>query len=407
MRTAPLLAMLSAMSSALLLAWPAFAASPRALFDNLHAETAGNADWIIDTDQPLPVPAQSTVGPATPRNYWLGAISSYAIDLVKRGYFVATLSAPNAITYGDTTKTYDLSKFDVFIVPEPNTKFAAAESTAIFNFVREGGGLIAIGDHDVSDRNNDGFDSPKIWNLLDAQKRWGVHWQSTGEANRNFSQDSGNVEASPADSIIHGPEGVADSLSFHGGTSFVLDPVANPRVRGLVWMNGFAHGTTGVMAARSEYGSGRIVFCGDSSPVDDGSAQPGNSSIFDGWGEVSGRDSLFFLNATRWATRRTIVLDAPGASSWRLALAPPRPNPSSGTITLGFTLPAAGRVSLEIVDLTGRRVRLLASDTLAAGAHAVAWDGRDGAGRRMAPGVYLARLVTPEGQRTRRLARVH
>ena len=33
----------------------AFAAPPRALFDNTHAETAGNADWIIDTDQPEPL----------------------------------------------------------------------------------------------------------------------------------------------------------------------------------------------------------------------------------------------------------------------------------------------------------------------------------------------------------------
>ena len=40
---------------------PGFAAPPRALFDNTHAETAGNADWIIDTDQPEPIPAQSTV----------------------------------------------------------------------------------------------------------------------------------------------------------------------------------------------------------------------------------------------------------------------------------------------------------------------------------------------------------
>ena len=62
---------------------------------------------IIDTDMPLPLPDQSTVGPATPRTYWLGAISSWGIDLVKRGYTVATLASPNAITYGDATKTYD------------------------------------------------------------------------------------------------------------------------------------------------------------------------------------------------------------------------------------------------------------------------------------------------------------
>ena len=52
------------------------AAAKRALFDNFHAQTAGNADWIIDTDQPLPLPGQATVTATTPTNYWLGAIST-------------------------------------------------------------------------------------------------------------------------------------------------------------------------------------------------------------------------------------------------------------------------------------------------------------------------------------------
>src|SRR5437867_3912187 len=92
------------------------AAPPKALFDNTHAETAGNADWQIDTDQPLPVPDQSTVTPATDRTYWLGAISSWAIDLVKRGYSVATLTTAYGISYGNAANPYDLSGYDVFIV---------------------------------------------------------------------------------------------------------------------------------------------------------------------------------------------------------------------------------------------------------------------------------------------------
>jgi hypothetical protein len=57
------------------------------------------------------------------------------------------------------------------------------------------------------------------------------------------------------------------------------------------------------MAAHAVYGNGRIFWVGDSSPPDDGSASPGNT-VFDGWGEASGRDSLLFLNATMWVTRR-------------------------------------------------------------------------------------------------------
>ncbi len=294
-----------ALSSLALLALPASAAPKRALFDNTKAETSGNADWIIDTDQPLPVPDQGTITAASPRTTWLGAISSYGIDLVKRGYFVATLTATYGITYNNPANPYDLSKYDVFIVPEPQGPFSAAESTAIFNFVRDGGGLIAIADHHISDRNGDGWDSPMVWNDLDALKLWGVHWGTAGDANNNIVQDSGNHATAPSDSIIFGPNGVADSLSFHNGTTLFLYPGINPQVRGEVWMKGLAQSsTTGVMAASSVYGNGRIFMIGDSSPVDDGSAQPGNSSIFDGWGEAAGRDSLLFLNATMWATRR-------------------------------------------------------------------------------------------------------
>src|SRR5438067_2131610 len=53
-----------------------------------------------------------------------------------------------------------------FLFDEPNTKFSSAEKTAILNFVKNGGGLFMISDHTNSDRNNDGWDSPDIWNDL-------------------------------------------------------------------------------------------------------------------------------------------------------------------------------------------------------------------------------------------------
>jgi hypothetical protein len=387
-------------------AGPVHAATKKALFDNAHAETAGNADWQIDTDQPVPLPDQAGVTPSTPRTYWLGAISSWAIDLVKRGYQVATNTG--ALAYGNPANPYDLKNWDVLVVDEPNTQFTAAESTAIFNFVREGGGLVMVIDHDNSDRNGDGFDSPKIWNALDAQLLFGIHAQSTNETNRNITQDSGNVETSPSDSIIHGPNGVADSLSFHNGTTFVLHPETNPRVRGLVWMNGLAHGNSGVMAARSEYGNGRLVIVGDSSPADDGSAAPGNSSIFDGWAEASGRDSLLFQNATIWATRRDAALvDVSGASGpASLAFVKPAPNPSAGPITLRFALPRAARARIEILDAQGRKVRAAALGDRSAGFQSWTWDGRRDDGRRAAPGVYTARLTTSYGRATQRIVRV-
>jgi len=309
---------------ALAIAAPA-RAEKKALFDNAHAEQAGNADWVIDNDQPIPSPAQSGIGANTAGTFWTGAISSYGVDLVKRGYTVHTNTG--TITYGSGTNAYDLSNYDVFIVPEPNTLFTAAEATAILAFVQNGGGLIAISDHSGADRNNDGYDSPMIWNALDPTHLLGVHFGVSADANNNIVQTSTNVATSTADSITHGPVGVVTGLAFHNGTTMTLYPAVNATVRGEVWMSSVAQtSTTGVMAAASQYGNGRVFFIGDSSPVDDGSANSGNSNIYDGWGESGATDSTLFLNATLWATRRdagdvtapTVALGSPdGGETWK------------------------------------------------------------------------------------------
>lgn len=75
-------------------------------------------------------------------------------------------------------------------------------------------------------------------------------------------------------------------------------------------------------------------------------------------------------------------------------LAAPSPNPlRAGRATmLRFGLASRADVSLALFDASGRRVRTLARGTRDAGEHAAAFDGRDGDGRALPPGVYLARL---------------
>jgi len=57
-----------------------------------------------------------------------------------------------------------------------------------------------------------------------------------------------------------------------------------------------------------------------------------------------------------------------------------------------LSLPVAGAVRLEVLDVAGRHVRTLVSDPLPAGDHRATWDGRDARGRDAAAGVYLLRL---------------
>lgn len=93
-----------------------------------------------------------------------------------------------------------------------------------------------------------------------------------------------------------------------------------------------------------------------------------------------------------------------GPAPAALALAAPSPNPARGRTTLEFTLAGAAAVRLEVLDLQGRRVAVLADATLPAGHYRRGWDLHDDHGRVVAPGVYLARLSGGAGTVVRRLA---
>ena len=272
----------------------------KALFDNTKNETAGNADWIIDTHQPVPSPAQSGITQSTPETFWTGAISSWGIDLVRQGFTVHTLTTAYGISYGNAGNPYDLSNYKVFIVCEPQGPFSAAEKAAIRSFVQNGGGLFMVADHNGSDRNSDGWDSPMVWNDLRSDSLFGIHFQSTGESNNNISQVAMNLAAA-SDPIIAGPAGTVTSLSYHNGTTMNLLTAKNPAAAGHIWMNSAAHGTSQVVAATSRYGLGKVAGVGDSSPADDGTGQSGNS-LYNGWREAGATDNILFLNLTLWLT---------------------------------------------------------------------------------------------------------
>jgi hypothetical protein len=94
----------------------------------------------------------------------------------------------------------------------------------------------------------------------------------------------------------------------------------------------------------------------------------------------------------------------PGVPAARLALAAPAPNPLRTTTTLRLVLPRAGRASLGVYDAQGREVRMLLGGMQPAGERTIAWDGRDGAGRRVPGGTYFVRLESANGTRVVRLA---
>jgi PPE-repeat protein len=80
-----------------------------------------------------------------------------------------------------------------------------------------------------------------------------------------------------------------------------------------------------------------------------------------------------------------------------------KPNPFNPRTTVSFDLARPGQVRLMVYGVDGRLARVLADGSLPAGNHAYTWDGTDEGGRRLASGVYLVRLVTPDGIRDVRM----
>ena len=88
-----------------------------------------------------------------------------------------------------------------------------------------------------------------------------------------------------------------------------------------------------------------------------------------------------------------------------IELSPATPNPFNPTTTLAYHVPSGAQaVRLDVFDERGRRMRTLVDQHPGVGPQSVRWDGRDGAGRPVASGSYVARLVVDGKVLTRKLA---
>jgi Bacterial Ig-like domain (group 3)/FlgD Ig-like domain len=79
------------------------------------------------------------------------------------------------------------------------------------------------------------------------------------------------------------------------------------------------------------------------------------------------------------------------------------PSPFTSTTSIAFGLSKSGPAELAIFSVDGRHVRTLAQGNRDAGEYHLTWDGRDSDGRMLSPGLYYVRLVTSQGQFTRKL----
>jgi hypothetical protein len=99
-----------------------------------------------------------------------------------------------------------------------------------------------------------------------------------------------------------------------------------------------------------------------------------------------------------------IPTDTPGEIPARAYLAQNVPNPFNPVTDIRFGLVEAGRVSLAIYDITGRRVaNLLDGEWIDAGEQVVKWAGRDDSGRELSSGIYLYKLRANDREWTKKM----
>ncbi len=112
-----------------------------------------------------------------------------------------------------------------------------------------------------------------------------------------------------------------------------------------------------------------------------------------------GQRSLIWGRHFTYLTTTPVAAAAPDART-RVSFTGASPNPASSGTTWRFTVPEAVDVQLVVYDVRGHLVRRLSDRRYEAGEHAIAWNGRDVEGRRVAAGTYFGKLKAGNSEAT-------
>lgn len=241
----------------------AFAA--RIIYDDTHGQTVENADWVSN-----------------------GAYSEMCDMLKANGFIIDDLS--NISATGRFTANI-LKNYEGIILAEPNNPYTKEECDLFVNFVKNGGGMFIIGDHDHSDRDKDGWDAVSILN------------QFTPEFGFKIQKDlilyeaplAGKVEKSHPAMYGYRASGV-----WAGGTFDILE-TEGAKAQGLV----YSSISKSPYIVVSETGKGRVFAIGDSSPFDDGTGSKNTDKgkkLHDSYDSFVYSHPQIAYNALTWVT---------------------------------------------------------------------------------------------------------
>lgn len=135
-----------------------------------------------------------------------------------------------------------------------------------------------------------------------------------------------------------------------------------------------------------------------------------------GWGDIATQGACVYTVSPFAAVARFRVLPADCAAGIPVSVSEPAPrgrltlqviamSPAS-PVQILYRLPEAGLMRLEVLDVAGRRVRLLDHGLRGAGEFFVGWDRRDASDRPVARGVYLVHLRAGQASLARKVVLV-
>ena len=79
------------------------------------------------------------------------------------------------------------------------------------------------------------------------------------------------------------------------------------------------------------------------------------------------------------------------------------PNPFNPTTQIGYYLANTEYVSIDIYDLTGRKIKSLLNHNLRAGYRSVAWDATNDLGKTVSAGMYIYTIQAGDFRQTRKM----
>ncbi len=79
------------------------------------------------------------------------------------------------------------------------------------------------------------------------------------------------------------------------------------------------------------------------------------------------------------------------------------PNPFNPTTTINYSLKVNSKVSLNIYNIKGQKVKTLVDETLESGNHTVIWNGKDDNNKSVSSGIYFYKMKTYNHEQTKKM----